>query len=176
MPGAVFLEGETVSLRTVEEEDVPFLRDGVNHPAVRPYVGQSFPTNLEQERRFFTELNESDAIQALVVADDLPVGHVELDPVDHEQGVAELAFWLLPEHRGEGYAKEAAALMVDYAFSELRLHRVGATAFDSNEPSIRLLEKVGFTREGVERENAYVDGSYHDTVHLGILEDEWEGL
>ena len=56
MPGALFLEGEKVNLRTIEEEDKEFLRDGVNNPAVDKKIGADFkPINLNQQEEFFQE-------------------------------------------------------------------------------------------------------------------------
>jgi RimJ/RimL family protein N-acetyltransferase len=197
MPGVTFLVGDRVTLTTVESEDVPFLRDGVNHPEVRALVGQPFPTNLDQERRYWAEVTErSDAVQVLITvsgdetdetdvesSDDaedsgnadtrMPVGVVELDPVDRETGVAELGTWIHPAHHRQGYASEAIELVVGYAFDELRMHKVSANAYARNEASRRMLESLGFVEEGVGREDAFLDGDYHDTHYFGVLESEW---
>lgn len=181
MPGPAVLEGERVTLNTVEEEDIQLLRDGVNDPRVRIAAGQVLPSNGVQEREWFEETSTSpDVLQLLVVVDteaghdDTRAGVVEFDPIDRETGTVDVAYWLRPGFRGNGYGREALELMVDYAFSQLRLHRVNAAVYDFNEASMRLLDSVGFTAEGVQRENAYVDGAYRDTHYFGILEDEWE--
>lgn len=195
MPGATFLSGDRVTLATVEADDVEFLRDGVNDPQIRVPAGQVLPSNEHQERKWFEEASTSeDVVQLLVVvdgdeandgdadsdagtseaSDDRRAGVVELDPIDRETGTADVAYWLRPEFRRNGYAREALELVVDYAFSQLRLHRVNAAVYDFNERSMRLLESVGFTAEGVQRENAFVDGAYRDTHYFGMLEGEWE--
>ena len=176
MPHATFVEGDRVSLHPLEAEDLPFVTEGVNHPDVRSFVGQSMPTSLDRERRYYEEANErSDAVQALVTADDERVGVVELDPIDRETGVAELAVWIHPDRRRDGYAREAVSLLVDYAFSELRIHKVTANAYAGNEASRAMLEAVGFVEEGVGREDSFFDGDYHDTHYFGLLEREWDG-
>ncbi|SEO69804.1 Protein N-acetyltransferase, RimJ/RimL family [Halogranum amylolyticum] len=186
MAGATFLSGDRVTLTTVEAEDVEFLRDGVNDPRVRVPAGQVLPSNERQEREWFEAASTSDdVVQLLVVVDgeadersaessDTRAGVVELDPIDRETGTADVAYWLRPEFRRNGYAREALELVVDYAFSQLRLHRVNAAVYDFNERSMELLEAVGFTAEGVQRESAFVDGAYRDTHYFGVLEDEWE--
>lgn len=63
--------------------------------------------------------------------------------------------------------------MVAYAFDELHLHKVTASAYASNEASRALFESVGFTHEGVGREDAFLGGRYHDTHYYGLLVDEW---
>lgn len=174
MSNVVFVAGERITLRPVEEDDLEFVTEGVNHPQVRPFVGQSFPTTLAGERRYFEELNERrDAIQLLVVAEDERIGVVEFDPIDRETGVTELGFWIHPDHHGEGYGREALCLVLAYAFAELRIHKVTANAYDVNEASRGLLESVGFTHEEVGREDAFLDGDYHDTHYYGLLEREW---
>jgi RimJ/RimL family protein N-acetyltransferase len=107
-------------------------------------------------------------------ADDrVPVGVVELDPVDRETGVADLGVWIHPAHHRQGYASEAIELVVGYAFDELRMHKVTANAYARNEASRRMLASLGFVEEGVGREDAFLDGDYHDTHYFGVLESEW---
>lgn len=169
-----FLEGPTVSLRPVEESDLEFVHAGLNHPAVRPFVGQRLPTSLAGEREYLEAANDrDDAVQLLVEVDGEPVGVVEFDPIDREAGVADLAVWVHPDHQGRGYAREAVELMCTYAFDELRLHKVTADAYASNEASRGLFESIGFVQEGIGREDAYFDGEYRDSVYYGLLEDEW---
>lgn len=171
-----FLTGETVVLRPVEEDDLPFVQAGVNHPLVRSHVGQPAPTTLAAERWNLEELDRrEDALALLVTVDDEPVGVVELDPLDVQHGVADLAVWIHPDSWGEGYAREACALAISYSFNERRMHKVTAEAYDTNEASQALFESLGFRREGVGREDVFLDGAYHNTVYFGLLASEWEG-
>lgn len=174
MSVGAFLTGDRVTLRPVEQEDLPFVRDGVNHPAVRRGIGQPMPSNLPTETRWFEEANrDNDVLQLLVCDQDLRVGMVEVDPVDRENGTADLAFWIHPDQHEQGYGREAISLVLDYTFTELRVHKVTANAFATNEASRTLLEDLGFTEEGVGREDAYLDGGYVDTHYYGLLADEW---
>lgn len=175
MSNVVFAAGERVTLRPIEEDDLEFVTEGVNHPDVRPFVGQSFPTTIARERRYLSELNERlDAVQVLVTTGDERLGVVEFDPIDRETGVADLGFWIHPDHHGKGYGREALCLVLEYAFDELRIHKVTADAYEANEASRGLLESLGFTHEGVGREDAFLHGDYHDTHYYGLLEREWE--
>lgn len=176
MVGSRFLVGDRVTLRPVEREDLQFVRDGVNHPDVRRAVGQPLPSNLPMEERWYDEANRSDDLFQLLVCDEgVRVGMVELDPIDRENGTAELAFWVHPDHRERGYASDAIATLLDFTFAELRVHKVTANAFATNQASRNLLEDLGFTEEGVGREDAYLDGRYVDTHYYGILATEWDG-
>lgn len=174
MPGPVFVDGERVSLRTVEEGDLEFLQAQVNDPRVRRPIGRSQPLNGPQEREFFDEVVcDDETVHLLVVADDRPVGMVGLDPIELESRRAELGYWIAPDAQAQGYGTEAVRLLVGYGFDQLGLHRIAARVFAFNEPSARLLERVGFTREGSHRDDVFVDGTYHDTHWYGLLEREW---
>jgi len=175
MPGPVFLDGEAVSLRTIEEEDLPFLQEAINHPSVRRGIGRPDPVNMEQEREFFDEQVCGDGAVTLLVATgpETPVGTVSLT-VKAAGDRAELGYWIAPEHQGEGYGTEAAELLVDYGFRQRGFHRIEARVFEFNEPSQRLLDSVGFTHEGTHRESEFVDGEYQDTHWYGVLAEEWK--
>ena len=68
---------------------------------------------------------------------------------------AELGYSLNPSYWGKGYATEAAKAVVDYGFNVLRLRRIEAGTFETNKQSIRVCEKVGFTKEGILK-NSYL--------------------
>ncbi|WP_246998358.1 GNAT family N-acetyltransferase [Halosolutus gelatinilyticus] len=174
MPGPVFLGSDEVALRTIEEEDLEFLQMQVNDPAVWRPIGGSRPINADQEREFYEDVVcGDDGVHLLIAVDETPVGTIGLRDIDQETGNAELGYWVAPEHHGRGYGTEATRLTVEYAFQQLRLHRVDARVFEFNEPSRRLLESVGFCREGVLRDAEFIDGEYRDVYWYGLLEDEW---
>jgi len=175
MPGPVFLEGEAVSLRTIEEEDLDFLQEGVNDPTVWRRIGRVDPVNEQQEREFFEEVVCGDgSINLLVTADPgTPVGTVGLR-IERETDRAELGYWIAPEHHNQGFGTEAAGRVVDYGFRDRGLHRIEARVFEFNEPSQRLLESLGFTHEGTQREYQFINGEYQDMRLYSVLANEWE--
>ncbi|HFJ9286865.1 TPA: GNAT family N-acetyltransferase, partial [Bacillus toyonensis] len=73
------------------------------------------------------------------------------------------------EHNSRGYTTEALRLVVDFAFRELKLHRIEAGAMPSNIASIRVLEKVGFKKEGIAKENVKINGKWTDHQILAII-------
>jgi len=75
--------------------------------------------------------------------------------------------------RGKGLAREAMALLIDYAFDELNLHRIQLMVVDYNEAAIKLYEKLGFVREGTYREFGLRDGKYYDQHLYGLLKQNW---
>ncbi|AFZ72852.1 GNAT family N-acetyltransferase [Natronobacterium gregoryi] len=174
MPDSTFLPGDAVDLRPIEEDDLEFFRDAINDPQVWRPIGGSRPLNLEQEREYFEDVVCSDdGVQLLIVADGSPVGTIGLHDIDWEADSAEIGYWLEPDAHDQGYGTEAAALLVGYGFDQLGLHRIRAHVFEFNDASQRLLESIGFIREGTKRESQFIDGEYQDTYWYGLLEEEW---
>lgn len=68
-----------------------------------------------------------------------------------------------------GYAREAVAMVLSVAFQTLGLHRVFARVMPENTPSIRLLESLHFTEEGVERECIQIQGVWQDHIRFALL-------
>ncbi len=101
-----------------------------------------------------------------------PIGAVDVMHVDHDR--PGLAYWLLPDHHGEGYGREAVELVVEFVFRTYDVHGVNAAAYAFNDASRALLESLGFVEEGRAREDRFVDGEYRDAVHYGLLRREWE--
>ncbi len=73
------------------------------------------------------------------------------------------------EHNAKGYTTEALQLVVDFAFRELKLHRIEAGAMLDNIASIRVLEKVGFKKEGIAKGNIRINGKWTDHQILAII-------
>jgi len=173
MPGPLFLEGDIVTLHPVEQADLEFLGTCVNHPSVREFVAAHRPKTSKDERQWLETVAESDDEVLLVCADGDPVGNVGLHDVDTAFGTAELGYYVHPDAWSNGYATDAVGQVVGYAFAELRLHKVSARCFEHNDGSRRVLEKNGFQREGVLREEAFVDDEHVDMYRYGLLAEEW---
>ncbi|TYT62946.1 GNAT family N-acetyltransferase [Natrialba swarupiae] len=174
MPGALFLAGERVELRTIESEDIEAVRRWMNHTEIRRYIDEfRYPTSRTEYEEWADDGVSSGRVDLLICVDGDPVGRIRLVPLDETRGWGNLGFVIGPDHCHNGYATEAADLIVEYAFTELRLHRLEGKALAPNEGSQRVLETLGFVREGRRREVAVVDGEYVDEVWYGLLRAEW---
>jgi RimJ/RimL family protein N-acetyltransferase len=78
------------------------------------------------------------------------------------------------EARGKGYAKEAVGLLVEYLLSGYPVERVASFTDVENTPAQRVLESLGFRREGVLRRASFRDGRWCNMAIYGILREEWE--
>ena len=175
MPGPVFQSGERVTLNTVEEEDLDTFARARSDPDVREPLGIETPGNRDDVEEFFEERisDDDESYWFTAVVDGEVVGAVVFTEVHESHGVAELSYWVLPEHQGEGYGSAAVDRLLAYGFDELRLHRVEADCYATNDGSRGLLESLGFTQEGRFREAAFRRGEYVDVLRYGLLAEEW---
>jgi len=92
MPGPLFIAGDTVSLRPIEEEDLAFLKEHVNDPTVWRSIGWPKPTNGPAEQQFFEErVCGDDSINLLFTVDEQPVGTGGFNTLNHELDKRNLA-------------------------------------------------------------------------------------
>jgi RimJ/RimL family protein N-acetyltransferase len=90
---------------------------------------------------------------------------------EHRQG--ELGYIMHPDYGGQGYATEAARMMLRLGFERCRLHRIVGRIDARNVPSARVLERLGLRREAHFVQNEFIKGEWTDEVVYAMLEDEW---
>lgn len=169
------LRGARITLRGYREGDLPDFYAVHSDPRVMRYW--SFPawTEISQAREYFdSALGGRDAGRLLCWAiaeagSDRVMGGVTLFAINRVQGRAEIGYALGSAHWGRGYAQEALRLALGHAFAGLGLRRVEADIDPRNGASCRLVERLGFVREGVLRERWEVAGEVCDSALYGLL-------
>jgi RimJ/RimL family protein N-acetyltransferase len=86
--------------------------------------------------------------------------------------LGEMYYKLFPDCWGKGYATEVAQKLVETGFEVFNLHKVEAGVATDNRRSIRVLEKIGMTREGLRRKVLPIRGRWADNYHYAIVEDD----
>lgn len=183
MPGARVAEGDHVTLRTIEEEDIPFLqRHTANRELRIPLVNE---IHNQSELEDAVADNFGDQTPVLICLDGEQAGPGVPAEGDvrrigaasvGDEGIARpsIAYYIVPEYQGEGYGTEAVSLLVDHVFREFHHGAVGAKVFPENDASRGLLESLGFTQEGRMRNRLFWNGEYRDQLVYGLLREEWE--
>jgi len=85
---------------------------------------------------------------------------------------AVLGYWMGAPYAGKGFMSAGVRAALGFAFDSLGLNRIEAACLPTNNPSIALLEKVGFTREGYARKYLCIDGRWQDHLLYGIVRDD----
>jgi RimJ/RimL family protein N-acetyltransferase len=106
--------------------------------------------------------------------DDHTIGFIGLDGIRWNHGDAYVGIGIGErEFRGKGYGTDTMRVLLNYAFTELNLHRVSLNVFAYNPMAIRSYEKAGFVIEGKQREYLNREGKRWDMVFMGILKEDW---
>lgn len=102
------------------------------------------------------------------------VGEVSLGSVQRGPfQSASVGYWVDQSHAGRGIVPEAVAVLLTYAFEELRLHRVEAAVVPRNAASMRVVQKLGLRYEGVAERYLQIRGVWEDHARFAITDDEW---
>jgi [ribosomal protein S5]-alanine N-acetyltransferase len=175
---------ELTTARLLLREIVPADLDAFvaiqNDPEVTRYFGRAPLTREQCAARLAeveTSIREGTAIRwALIPRDgDALIGSAGFWKRDLAHHHAELGYELARAWWGRGLMAEALEAIVAFGFGAMGLHRVEANTDPANVGSMRVLEKVGFVREGTLRENWHHDGRYTDTATFGLLARDLEG-
>jgi RimJ/RimL family protein N-acetyltransferase len=169
-----------VSLRPVREDDLPLLEQLTLNPDSTGEFGQFgwFDPLLWRRRWADNELIGPDGGTLLVTAGDQQLGLVNWRR--HETTPAayywEIGCALLPEARGRGYGTQAHRLITRYLFAHTTVHRIVAATEVGNIAEQKVLEKAGFTREGVSRGVGWREGAWRDGVTYSLLRTDPPGV
>lgn len=175
------LLGRRVRLRWLEERDIPALFDIFSHPEVMRYWITPPMAGEDEARQLVKDVHEcfqrGDLYEWGVarIEDDLIIGTCTMGYIDWSNGRAEIGYALGRPFWGSGLAAESLHLLLTHAFDEMDFRRLEADVDPRNGASIRLLERLGFRREGYLRERWCVDGEIQDAILFGLLKREWTG-
>lgn len=173
------LDTERLRLRTVRRNDLDAIyllhsdSRAMRYWSFAPWTERQQAQDWFEQRRHLGEREEVWPWAITLRDDDELFGLVTLFSVNRLQRRAEIGYQLRPSHWGRGYAQEALRAVLTYGIEALELARVEADIDPRNEASCRLVERVGFRREGYLRERWYVNGEVADTALYGLLAREF---
>ena len=172
---------ERLALRPFAEADLDAFHTIQSRPDVVRYLYWE-PRSRDEAREMLGRRMEQVSIhkegEGLHVAAELRatgelVGHFSLFFASQEHQQGEVGFVLHPDHHGHGYGVEGALMMLRLGFEELGLHRIIGRCDARNEPSARLMERLGMRREAHLIENEFVKGEWADELDYAMLDREW---
>lgn len=173
------IESERVCVRLTVESDLPALLILNGDEEVTKFLGFAPWQTMTDAEAWFQRISAlrgtGSALEFVIVAkqSDRVIGRCSLFEFDAGNAQAGIGYVLDRAHWRRGYMYEALTALLDCAFRELDLRRLEATVEAPNTASARLLERLGFTREGVLRERWLNHGEPLDAVVYGLLRHEW---
>ncbi len=171
------LETKRLILRKPEITDVDEYMQFVNSEFVNRYNAMSPVTREKAEHQFSQAKDDLSAIALERKETGKMIGMIYAGEDSLRYGVEsrEFSYFLREEEAGKGLMKEALAALIDYFFTEEKLDCVSARCFVPNVASQRLLESLGFTREGVVRKcvKGYKDTVFDDCLYC-LMREDWK--
>lgn len=174
----VTLTTARLNLRPLQQDDAHALFAIWSDAEAMRYFSFPAMTSLDQAtervaRKLSTAASGEDLICAIELrATGEVLGECALFNVHETCRRAEIGFSLKRTHWGRGYTSEAAAALVGHAFGTLDLRRIEADIDPRNAASARVLERLGFVREGLLRERWMVGDEVSDSALYGLLKRE----
>jgi len=171
------MQGKLVRLRGLEKSDADaMLRWASDEDVVRWHGPPDWPATRAQQERYIERMAEADSADkafAIATLDGKLVGDCGLRKIDWKSRKAEF-FITIGEKQfwDKGFATETLKLVSSLAFDKMNLNRLWLTALIDNPRAVRCYEKCGFVREGLLRQESYVDGKYRDVLMMALLRED----
>lgn len=129
------------------------VRASIRNLVANARAGHGLPFVIEHERELAGQLNVSSIAWGSVSS-------------------ATIGYWISERFAGKSITPTAVALATDYCFFQLGLHRMEICVRPENEPSLRVVEKLGFRYEGLRRNYIHIDGGWRDHFCFALTNDE----
>jgi RimJ/RimL family protein N-acetyltransferase len=169
-----------IHLREITVDDLPIFTKWRNDPDLISCLESPFRyINPETDRKWFDQYmcNRVINVRCAICHYNEPsqiIGSIGLLNIDNISKKAD--FYLMigeKENRGKGVGTAATKQMLHHAFSNMNLNRVQLTVLETNTNALHVYEKVGFVKEGVQREAVYKNGNYINLIIMSILKNEF---
>lgn len=172
---------DTVELRFMRSDEAKALFALVDQN--RAYLRRWLPwvdaqTSPESSRKNILERIEKarkgEALELGMYLNRELIGSIGLNRIVSSQKKASIGYWVAPEFQGEGIVTDCVRALITYGFQELGLHRIRIQCSVNNKRSAAIPERLGFTFEGIAREDGFLYDHFEDSRIYSILEQEWK--
>lgn len=168
----MLLTGNNFVLRRWKTDDALPLQKNANDRNVSAMLLDRFPYpyTLEDAENFIRiKIDEEPVTNFAIDIGGEVVGAIGVDMrLDIYRKTPLLGYWISPDHRGKGVVTQAVELITNYAFTHLDIICIQANTLSNNPASMRVLEKAGFTKQGILPKSVIKDGEILDE-HLYTL-------
>ena len=176
-PVQTSLIGKRVYLRPFSKDDLPYIQKWSNDAEIRKLTGEVAPMSRTEAEKFCKELRaDKERVWFVIVLKkgNRVIGEAGLLRMFKPWRCTDMTIIIGEKDAwGKGYGTEAGRLILEFAFKQLRFHRISVGVVGLNQRAIRFWESLGFKKEGVERDGYYCDNQYSDFIMMSILEDEY---
>ena len=165
-------------LKQILEEDAEHLFQILSNPAVLQFCDLPLHQNIPDSKKFICEIDEGYKSKNQIcwgifqLSNNQLIGLCRFYNFNARHQFVSIGFELATEYWGGGLMKEALTCAITYLFTGCHVNRIEAQVFTGNEKSVKLLEKIGFKKEGIMRQNFLIDGKLQDSLLYSILQED----
>lgn len=175
---AIQLETERLYLKAITPQFIHHLFQTKSKPEIMGFLGVDdigFEKYLEMHKGGMETYQLSLYFFLLIEKkSQLPIGECGFHTWNKKHHRAELFYSLRSDtYKQKRYMTEALAMVLKYGFENMLLHRLQALIANYNMPSIKLVNRYGFTKEGTIKEDYFTNGKYEDSDCYSLLKSEW---
>jgi RimJ/RimL family protein N-acetyltransferase len=145
----------------------------VRHNPLKPMTTVEIAKMLEAEGSDLADLKKHESYRWFVAIDSHVLGSVSLKNISHSMAYAEIGYGIAEDHHRRGIATSAVGLLVKKVFTETTLRKLLAFVHDKNLASRRVLEKLGFSQEGLLLEHYLINDQPENEILYSLLKREW---
>ena len=170
--------GKQVLLRKIRESDIDDrLIIGRQHEFIHMCGGESLPAPEFPDRTVWENWYNShkdDELSWIIDVNNHCIGSAGFHHISVEDNSATYRIGIFdPDYHSKGIGTEVTRLLLKYGFETMKWHRIDLKVLDYNLRGIYCYEKCGFKKDGILRENAFIEGKYYSDIVMSILDYEY---
>jgi ribosomal-protein-serine acetyltransferase len=176
----VLIVNNEITLKKIGDEDVLPIFETIN--AERKYLGEWLPfvdytLEMADTQNFLESLTvtETKDLTFAIYYKEKFAGLAGLKDPDYENQKIEIGYWIAERFQQKGIVTMCCKKLISYAFDELNMNRIQLKAATGNIRSQRVAERLGFTREGIERDGELHKRGFVDLLVYGLLKRDFIG-
>jgi len=169
------LEGININLRAREPDDISLIHEWLTNLEFQGRYTPLMQRSKEEMKKRFGETSDDQKQFIIEKKEGTRIGIIFYFMVKGgPYNLLEIGYYMIVSERKKGYCTEAVKLFVDFLFLKQAIERIQATTDTRNKASQRVLEKAGFSKEGILRRGLFIKGDWVDISLFSILREEWK--
>lgn len=178
----MIIETDRLIIRELTLEDVSDIFEYCSNPVMDPYITFTIHQTMEQTTGFVefvkkkNEAKKDFTVGITLKETNKVIGTIDIGNISELHHCGELAYAINPSYWNLGYATEAAKAIIAYGFKEKGLNRIFARCVLYNQGSEKVMQKIGMSFEGIQRQGMFIKGNYQDLKVYAILKEDWVNI
>jgi RimJ/RimL family protein N-acetyltransferase len=162
-----------LNVREFTQEDIPLKVKWMNNPEVNKYTGEVLGsgTSIEAEEEWFTSIQDNPEHAFFIIEyNRFAIGFMGLKYISKQNQNAEVFIAIgEKDYQGKGIGKMAMQWLLNYGFTDFKLHKINLGVIKRNVPAVKLYTALGFEIEGHMKDEVFAYGRFHDFYSMALF-------